>query len=557
MRRREVVDRMRQLLQCYAVIILMILWTVSAEGEVIGNSEMPEGISPEQYEQLRVLEDDPLDPINAGVDDFLDIPGFPPILAAKIAKLSKERGGKWMEGLNPGEKEELLRYRRWIDLSPGLEFGMNLRYSGRFREDFRQDRIYLTSETDNWDANLRARVSPDEKLVSALVRGRVMGESLRIFAGDFCPDIPLGLLSSAASFNYPFSGTFPLRNCRWVGRGTGFYGNSLRGAACFIKRRRLKALVFSGRMREYDFDYGPDLVKGAAVQFGYSGLAAGTAVMKNGGGYLTALHLKCTGDLIKAGFELVSNPDMESAWAGGIRFNKEAFAAGMLVYGAESGFRSSMGVIPGAGRSVSGERRGVEAVAGCRMAGGCYAAYAVGADLKRSSFDIEKKLSTGFKLEYRRRDYEARLEWKSSYSEKVPLVPYPSGSRGKFLRQNTVRSLISFQPCNNLRIRISHRSPVHPERGLMLYPLIRLEGMNDRIRADLGAVFHRTFYGEPSFYAYLPSIKGTYPWKRIRGDGIFATIRLRIKMGRLLMGMALAWESGERCEADTQISVIF
>lgn len=557
MRGREVVDRMRRLLLCYMEIFVMILWTVPGEGAAIEDSEIPEGISPEQYEQLRVLEDDPLDPLNAGMNDFLVIPGFPPKLAARIAKLSKERGRKWMEGLNPREMEELLCYRRWLDLSPALEFGMELRYSARFRGDCRQDRIYLTSEANNWDANLRVRVSPDEKLVSALMRGRLMGESLRIFAGDFCPDVPLGLLSSAASFNYPFSGTFPLRNCRWVGRGTGFYGNSLRGAACFMKRRRLKALVYSGRMREYDLTYGPDILKGAAVQFGHSGFAAGTAVMKNGEVSLRALHLKYSGDGIKAGFELVTNPDMKAAWTGGIRFDKDAFAAGMLVYSTESGFRSSMGVIPGAGKSVSGERRGVEAVAGCRIMGGCYTGYAVGADLKRSSFSMEKKLSTGLKVEYRGRDYKVRVEWKSSYSEKVPLVPCPSGNSGKFLRRNTFRSLISYQPGNNFRIRISHRSPVRPERGVMLYPSFRLEGMNNRIRADLGAVFHRTFSGEPGFYAYLPSIKGTYPWKRLKGDGIFAAARLRVKMGKLFLGMVLAWEPGERCEADTQISVIF
>ncbi|MFO7914100.1 MAG: hypothetical protein R6U43_00200 [Candidatus Krumholzibacteriales bacterium] len=516
-------------------------------------------LSPEQYRILREYERHRIDLADGGIEELLDIPGFPPGLAARISQLERKYGNRWFEHLKPPEKKLLYRYRRWIKLpASGDRFDLDARFSARSCGNAGRERFFVSARAGDWKGVYRSEISDNRRIATAMVKAAFAGDAFRLYGGDFCPDIPLGLLSSSSFFSYQHSSGYPIRNYRWVGTGTGFYGNSMRGTALQLKGSFFRVACFTGNRRKYDFTYEREKTAGAAMEFNCRAYRYGAAVLKGDGITLKGFHFRYIPDEgLDFGIEAALSPGGETAWSAGLKCRLKGFRAGFLLYSVGSGFRSGMGKIPGAGTSVAGEKRGMGASARKRLYRGLYAAFCAEGIVKRTFYSRERKVSASARLDARKKGSSLILEWKFDSLEKGRLVPFPPVQSEITDGKGKIKSIINLRLSNQLRLRTSCRYIYGSDCGVMIYPSARLSAFNGSLQTDLGVALYSSVKGNPLFYAYVPSARGGYPWKRLSGEGRFMAARIKFKLKNLSLCISINGESGDELESGIQISALF
>ncbi|MBD3180085.1 MAG: hypothetical protein GF417_11090 [Candidatus Latescibacteria bacterium] len=518
----------------------------------------PWELSPEEYQFIREYDGNRIDPRDAVVEDYMAIPGFDPLLAARIVTLVGSFGEQWYQRLGPAEKCKLARYSRWIQLpGPERELDADLSCSTRLGELGESKRLSIESSTRNWELSLRARSERGCIRTAALVSGSFFHRKIQLFGGDFCPDIPLGLISSSASFSYPFSGNFPIRKSRLISRATGFYGEALRGAAAILKGSALRATAFGGIRRQSDLSYNREVAAGGILQLILPRLTAGAAYLGTPGIFLRGIHLRCPAGRIDLGAEVAFTAGSRLAWAGGARYGGDDVTTGMLLYLVDGGFESELGKVPAAGGTVTGEKRGIEWVLRSRLCEAVSAGFSAEGVIRRVYHSDRRSISLRAALEGKSGGNSLRLEWRGSLFSRDKLVPCPAHPESRSGMDYAIKSILSIRTGDYLRFRFSCRYPYGEAKGLMVYPSMRIESGGGRLRTDLGTVIYRSFRGDAEFYAYIPSTAGSYPWKRFSANGRFDTARVRVKLGVISLIIAFSREKGGKGTADIQISAEF
>ena len=522
-------------------------------------SELFGELSPEQHRILMEYEDHRLNPVDNWMEEFLNIPGFPPELAARIVRMEKSHGDSWFEHLKPRERRILTRYSRWIELpSAGDRFGADTRFSVRHRGSARRERFYISIRAGGCSGLYRSEISEARKIGAAMVKASLAGDAVSFYGGDFCPDIPLGLLSSSSSFSYQYSSSYPMRNYRFIGAGTGFYGSSIRGAAVQLKGSFFRTACFAGSVRKYDFTHGEEKTAGAVLGLSHGSWRYGGALLEIDEFILRGIHFRYRPDeLLDIGMEAAFSKGGDSAWSAALKYSRKGFRAGFILYSVESGFRSRMGRIPGSGTAVNGQKRGMGFTARKRLWRGFYAALCSGGMIRRKSFSSERKVSAGVRLDARRKGSSLVLEWKYSSSRRKDDVPYPPVQPETEDIKGQIKSIINLRLWKKLRLRTSCRYVYGTDCGVMIFPSSQLSIFNGSLQADLGAAFYRSIRGRPLFHAYIPSARGSYPWKYLSGSGRFPAARISLKLRNLSICISINAESGEKPGSDVQISALF
>jgi len=547
-----------------AVSILSLAATLSAPAlgmaeSLTEYSELFGELSPEQYRILLKYEDHRLNPADNGMEEFLNIPGFPPDLAASIVRMEKSHGDSWFEHLEPRERKILNRYSRWIELpAAGDRFEIDTRFSVRYRGLARRERFYISIRAGGCSGLYRSEISETRKIGAAMFKASLAGDAVNFYGGDFCPDIPLGLLSSSSSFSYQYSSSYPMRNCRFIGAGTGFYGSSIRGAAVQLKGSFFRTACFAGTKRKYDFTHGEEKSAGAALELSHGSWRYGGTLLEIDECILRGIHFRYRPDqLLDIGMEAAFSQGGGAAWSAALKYSRKGFRAGFLLYGVASGFRSRMGRIPGAGTAVTGQKRGMGFAARKRLWRGFYAAFCSEGIIRRKSFYSERKVSAGGRLDARRKGSSLVLEWKYSSSRRKDDVPCPPVQSETEDIKAQLKSIINLRLWKKLRLRTSCRYIYGTDCGVMIFPSSKLRIFNGALQADFGIAFYRSTRGRPLFHAYVPSARGSYPWKYLSGSGRVPAARISLKLRNLSLCISIIAESGEKLESDVQISALF
>jgi hypothetical protein len=119
-----------------------------------------------------------------------------------------------------------------------------------------------------------------------------------------------------------------------------------------------------------------------------------------------------------------------------------------------------------------------------------------------------------------------RLEWKYVESKTVGLIPreieYVPGS-------NTLKFLFTSEPGVNFRFRNSLMVPWgEGYLGYLIVPTVRFLFLDKHIKGDLSLAMYKALEGNPFYYCYQPSVKGSFAWKYLSGSGMRGVCGLEI-----------------------------
>jgi hypothetical protein len=546
----------RYLRICSSFLFLSIAASGFPEGEVLPETEP---LSPGQYEVLKEFESDPLDPAEAGIDDYMDIPGFPRSLARRIVKLAAENERGWFGRLSLKQRETLLCYRRWIDI-PAWEtdpLEAEFRYSRSCKERGNNDRVYLSSSAGNWKARFRAERRDSRERITFFAGSDMFSGRLKVYGGDFSCHIPLGLMFSSLSFSYPFSSGYPFGRSRWISSGARFYGNPVRGGAMLLDTGPFRSVAFAGFRRGYRFRYRRNVSSGGAIRFSRGRIKAGGSVSFGAERKLNGIYFMYSNGTVDIGFEAAAGNIPGGAWAGGIRYRTGNIRLGALLYSCSGGFRSEFGRIPGTGGSVSGEKRGLAASLRGRLPCGIDAGFAVDGTIRRIYHLLYQRISVRFRLDGKSGRTKGSLQWKSFSKGRDRLAPYPGSPLYECEMAGNIKSVITVKLSGMIGMRASLCYLYGEEEGVMLYPLLRLKFSGGAFQAELGSAVYRSLKGDGVFYAFTPAVRGAYPWERLGGTGRCLTMRMKVELFGFSIFLVLGEESGSGRSMDTQIIAEF
>lgn len=522
-----------------------------------GFGEASQG-DPEEYELLALLEEHPLDPMKVRSGDLLAIPGFPVRLAERIVELREgTRSVSTLIGrLTPPERNAIYRFEPYL-LLPGRR---PVRWETRFTVVERKeenDRLWdLRTDLRSQRCRVLARSRPDGVYRFYLSGGFCRGY-LRFHAGDFMPDLAWGLVSSSYHSSYPFSNGYCIRRCRWITGTSSFYGPSIRGSALEVWMGGMHMLIFRGNECSY---YNGRLITRDEQLSGLR-CEAGSEMATVGATFYIGPRLP-EGRALSLDFGLDRGAvEMQCEIA---LFGKNA-AEGVCAFrvrGSENDLRllfrgNGLNASSRFGRSFhgrSGPKRGLAFVARRRMGGrveilSAFERWSSWNGRQRDSGDLIR-----VELKRRGRISDTKLSYSWRRDDVCDLMPFPPQDDTAIDVTRSASLLQSFRLNGSTRLRISIRMPLEERRGILIAPSILLDRP---IKAALSYAWHRSYRGIPLFYLYEPTVRGTYPWRTLRGEGyrISAMCEVSANIMRLSSGFYVD-ESGER-EGTVQFSIIF
>ena len=499
-------------------------------------SDLADRFSDGEYAIIRYLEENPIDPRKADIEDLLDIPGFTRALARRvIAAVNKSKGdSQWILFLSSEDRRKIHKYKRILMLPSVRNYDLSLRYtrSDVTNLDNNQDDRYIHLESDRANLLGRIRSGNGTTEVTGYAIFNLLNKQLRVYTGDFLPDFAMGLVARGQSFYYPFSYRYPLNKYRWISRGNYFYGKVIRGMAVDYEKYFFRSLVYNGRIREYDdgkFDFSNDTFKGGRAEVKIGESKIGVSIVEEGGSipeYYTGIDSRFKKGNLDLGFEMAISPGGGRAISCAGKIKSKKTKTGLIIYDVNRLYSNLLGKIPADGRKVKGEQRGVSAVVERELSRRFYLRCSIERWTNRRSYSLANKLSLRFQLIKKLKRKKVRLEWKYSENKTVGLVPRKieniSGA-------NTLKFLFTSEPGVNFRFRNSIMVPWgEGYLGYLIVPSVRFLFLDGHIKGDFSLALYKALEGNPIYYCYQPSVKGSFAWKYLSGSGMRGVCGLEI-----------------------------
>lgn len=515
----------------------------------------------ENYETVRRLEENPLDPKRATREMLLSIPGFPPRLARRVirARDRNRSGTRWLKLLTPAEREALYRFERFLILPE--------RRPTRVRARITHDRIgvegsertdtFLSMENELWRLRLRGRRGEQGEVLSPYISRMVFSSSSNLCLGDFIPDFAMGLLFNGSPYYYPFSSGFPLRGRRWIVAAPSLYYEALRGCAVEVWRGRLRGMFFGGHPRTYNgrsIDIEGRRIWGGRLHAVAGSCEAGITLRRDeldGAGGFCALDGRWRRGDVHAAVELAAAGRDTGAGTWGVSLRGDRVDVGVVAYRVPFGFGSGFAAVPGGAIGASSWQRGCAAVVSGTVrrrsvVRTSYERYVSGDAAHRREREIVRT-----QFEARWKPVSLRLSYRWRFSRTDPGIPYPADEPVSSSESEGGHVLFIGRRGATAQVRLSARF-TSEERGTgyLVSSLTRFGLLRRRVRCTLACCLYRIVSGEPILYAYEPVLEGSYPWVSVRGNGWRGTMLIEVRWGglavsgRALMGAALDAEMG-------------
>ncbi|HUV37671.1 MAG TPA: hypothetical protein VMX58_12100 [Patescibacteria group bacterium] len=536
-----------------AVAGLLVLSCAGAgiDGENLseGDGERNQDTAMEEYDAIERLEENPLDLKRATREMLLEIPGFPPRLAARVIGVRNGRSTvtQLLERLTPAERETLYRFRRFLVLPQ--------RRTTRIRARAGLDRVgmdgseradtYLSVENEVWRVRLRSRSSVQGGALSPYVSRRVLSSSLNLCGGDFVPDFAMGLLFNGAPYFYPFSPGFPFRGRRWIVPAPSWYSEAVRGCAVEARRGCIRGMLFTGRPRTYtgrSIEIDDRSVWGGRVRADVRRGEVGFTCRR---GELDACGPLCSVDCrwraatVQTALELVAAGPGRGAATWGVSLREDRIDAGLVAYRVPYGSGTGFASVPGGAIRASSWQRGCAAV----MSGTAYGRSIVRASYERyvsgDAAERRERESIRMELETKWRPASLRVSYRWRLNRDTDGIPYPTGGTVQEASESESGHILFIgRRGAALQVRLSARFiSEEGDRGYLLAPSVRFGLLRRHVRCTVAGCVYRSVSGEPVLYTYEPGFEGSYPWISVRGNGWRGTVLIDVRWGHLTVSV--------------------
>ncbi|MDZ7860201.1 MAG: hypothetical protein U5O15_05985 [Candidatus Krumholzibacteriota bacterium] len=546
---------------CIFINISLILTNVNLSAEIYDDSAAGsiEGFSEEEYRVIKFLQDNPVDLYKASVGDLMEIPGFTIPLARRVIKAvnQSEDDSDWMLLLSPRDRKEIVKYKRFIIIPSVKGYNFELRYTSRHLLDsdgYTDDGyIHLENEWADFSGRIRRRGGAPE--MTAYVLFDLIERHLSFYVGDFLPDFAMGLVAEGQTFYYPFSYSYPLNNYRFISKGTYFYGKVIRGMATCYKRGLFRIFIFNGLMRKYKdgkFIFSDNLYRGGRLETKIGESKVGASIIRDGtsSGNYAGIDARIKRGSLDLGLELALSAEGGKALSCAGSIKKRKTKAGILLYNVNRYFGNSLGRIPADGRKLNGMQRGISVVVEREFLKDLSLRCSIERWMNRRSYLLENKLSLRFQLIRKMSNKKIRLAWKHSEKEK----------KGAMLREiepfsasNTLKLLFNCKAGEHVKIRNSMKIPWEEDSyGYLIAPSVEFTFMDGLIKGNYSFAAYRALEGNPSYYYYQPSVRGSFAWKHLSGSGFRNVIGFELYYRKTLIHLLFSVDSSGKTDMTVQ-----
>ncbi|MBN2185540.1 MAG: hypothetical protein JW746_09445 [Candidatus Krumholzibacteriota bacterium] len=403
------------------------------------------------------------------------------------------------------------------------------------------------------------RIEKKENITRSVIFIENQGFSgrVRLYAGDFMPDLALGAIFAGYRFSYPFSSGYPLRRERSITRHTSFYGTSIRGAALRAGTSGSSLLLFAGRAGKWndkEFKSESRNISGARIEADSGRYRAGMTLCSDNRHLLAGFdHTVEDRNCLISG-ELLRSGEGKTGLLWGMRKKTGACRVGFLFFRLPSGMRNRFGDIPGGIGDQDSDKRGISVVGSFSRPR--FGRFRASFEKRRDDNGKETVITCSSRFEYSARLHSGR--WRLSYSRRdgteTGYTLFPPGKADSRLEKEKLDLLISARPYKIFTLRIQAGCIWSEEyHGYILLNSLSFGGSRSLFRTTIFSGIYRSVRGRPAFYSYEPALIGGYPWKYLSDNGIRAGIKCRLKIGRSSVNLKFADGTQDSWEIDFQL----
>lgn len=383
-------------------------------------------------------------------------------------------------------------------------------------------------------------------------------KGIRVLAGDFVPDVGIGLVSSARRFAGSFTASWPA-----VGTGlkrwTGFYDTFVRGGAVSLASGPVSLSILAGvpgAHRTGGTAAGGGRLAGMRATAAGQAAAAGVCVFH---GAQDAGPVSCSleGVALAGPAALVGELSLAGGRAGaawGCVARSRSVRAAALLYHAPGGSTGPFAHLPGATRRRDASRTGFGAALRARFPGRCVVEASVERRQWRDGYEEVGETDARLKLELRRRAGSLSLSLREERGEEtdcLPVPPPPSAgarrSRSAELVANARAGTLILGRCA-LRIVCDERSS-----GRLAAAGVRTGPWMRGMRIDAGWSRCLSTRGRAVFRFHEPSVPGVYSWKTISGEGTRLYMVFLVRIRALSVSASVCWQDRTGAGGETSI----
>ena len=514
----------------------------------------------EDFDMVEQLKENPLDVNEAGVEDFLSIPGFPSHLATRVIQVRGKRrsGTKWLYELTPPEREMLYAFSDYLILPDRTTLGI----SGRITADrlgskgYERNDFFLSLQTEGRKGQVRSRSAPRRRATSMYLATRCFAGYLRVHGGDFLPTFGTGFLFAGYTSSYPFSRRYLFSGTRRVMGRTSFFGAAMRGIALEAWKGRVHTLLFTGYPRNYrdgSIELEKAQVRGARLEVRTGPGRFGASILRD----CSSPTSECfsvdgrlgVGCAILFG-EIVYNVTAGTGAFWGLSWKRNSLKLGFLMHYAPGGLVTRFGRIPG-GSTLS--QRGFTLILQNRIVTGSE----IRAAFERSSqslvFDLRQRETLRLEGLQRWRGWNVKVSYVSRRETRLVGLPFPGDAEPTVRKSMSANILIKRSPRRALSLRLSIRCPHgDTDAGYLISPSLWVSLLSGHVRAVTAYAIYRTMKGMQRFYYYEPSCEGSYPWRMVQGEGERGTLMVKVSLRGITFLCGFSAQSGKGVESCIQ-----
>ncbi|MCK4236089.1 MAG: hypothetical protein KAX38_03145, partial [Candidatus Krumholzibacteria bacterium] len=476
----------------------------------------------------------------------------------------RSSGTKWLSRLTPPERETLYRYREFLVLPdrPPTRVSMRISEDRIGSSGLERSDAFISILGDRWKVISRARASVYGRPASFYISSEAMSGRFRLHGGDFLPDFSMGLLFCAYVFSYPFTGGYPFRGYRWLVGRTSFYGRSIRGLAGEVWLGRARAIFFTGSPRYYrsgSFHLEGERVCGGRIEFGAVGGEAGFTVSgdpSSAGGRLLGVDARWRIGKMVLGCEVACDGRARIAGTWGMSLRGKVFDAGILLHGCPYRLGNRFGCTAGRGASAP-SRRGIGVVLRRRIPRRIEIRASLERSSSRAGFDLQKRDLKRVEIVKKWKGGSIKLSFRLKNRESFENVPCPGGESMTFSTSKNLNLLYVWRLRRDLRLRTSLGCPWGKDYvGVLLSPSLGVSLFSGRIMVSAACSIFRSLEGKAIFHFYEPSLKGSYPWSTVSGDGCRTVLLVNSSFGAFGLSGRIVADSTRGLEARVQLALV-
>jgi len=505
----------------------------------------------DEFEGLERLSDNPADSRDAGLDELLSIPGFPERLGHRVVAEKGARGGwSWLKGLTPPELEELYRFRDYLLLPERGRPRLDARVTGDGLSggEARRADCALAFSWDDRTARWRGRCG-EERVSAWYLSCGTLSRAVRIHAGSFVPGFGMGLTSGGSFSSYLFSGTYPFHGSRRILGSVSFYGQSILGGAGELWHRRMRGVLYAGRMREYRsgrFELAEDWAWGGRLELPLGSWEIGISSVSEAAGVsrgVQTFDARWRSDETNLGFELGARASGEPAFLCGFSHRAGGTRAALLISSIPQGVAGAFGGVNGRSLGSSLSLNGATAVVERVFPSRIRVRTAVERFNRNDGFEERSRDALRVEAQRQWRGASLKLAWTSSVAGRGRRIPFPADVTP--VRDET--AALSLHSTLELSKEITFKVVLrglreNNESGLFCAPALHARLFSGRLTVALSCAVLRAFEGAPACYFYEPSPKGIYPWLRApTGAGRLASV-ITYNINKLNVSLKVALE---------------